>query len=170
MKRFRRILFNTLTVISLLLALATAGLWVRSASRYEALRYDGTLGQIGFSSSGYSHGLRFVYVESHVNAAAPGWTLESREDSSGPSRTTWWKSGFDFKSMPLPGGRASLLIGVPHWLPMAVFGIAPAVRLRQRFRAAYARGELHCPACGYDMRANPARCSECGHEPKPAAT
>lgn len=40
MKIFRRILFNTLTAISLLLAIATAGLWVRSAFRWDAFTLE----------------------------------------------------------------------------------------------------------------------------------
>ena len=57
---------------------------------------------------------------------------------------------------------------VPHALPAGALAAAAAVsalpmlvvRLRGRHRA---RAGL-CPGCGYDVRANSARCSECGHE------
>jgi hypothetical protein len=57
-------------------------------------------------------------------------------------------------------------IGGPCWAVVLVFALAPiraATRamLLQRRRRARAREGL-CPACGYDVRATPERCPECG--------
>ena len=54
---------------------------------------------------------------------------------------------------------------VPCWLPAGVFALlgALAVAAAQRRRSRAARVEANlCPACGYDLRATPARCPECG--------
>jgi len=69
-----------------------------------------------------------------------------------------------------PGDSTYVL--VPHWVVALVFLLPPGwwllknrkQRLRQR------RLELgHCPTCGYDLRATPDRCPECGTVPQKAA-
>jgi hypothetical protein len=55
-----------------------------------------------------------------------------------------------------------LWIAVPHWLLALVAAILPTVfGVRFVRRRRLARLGL-CPACGYDLRASPERCPECG--------
>jgi hypothetical protein len=51
---------------------------------------------------------------------------------------------------------------IPWWCPLLVFSILPAWwwLARRRIRIRHQRGQ--CPACGYDLRASPERCPECG--------
>ena len=62
-------------------------------------------------------------------------------------------------------------LAVSWWLPALAFAALPAARAwrravrRRRERRA---GRNLCPACGYDLRATPARCPECGHVPSGA--
>lgn len=42
-----------------------------------------------------------------------------------------------------------------------IFGLVVAGRLRRALLAA----QTHCPGCGYDLRATPQRCPECGATP-----
>lgn len=64
-----------------------------------------------------------------------------------------------------PGGR--LMLRVPHWQLLAATAAPPALWLALAIRRRRKRkGAGHCRWCGYDLRATPGRCPECG---RPAA-
>jgi hypothetical protein len=57
--------------------------------------------------------------------------------------------------------------GIPLWLLIAVTAVLPlrwAVRFLARWRAKRQRPGI-CRRCGYDLRATPERCPECGAAP-----
>jgi hypothetical protein len=61
-------------------------------------------------------------------------------------------------------------IGIPCWMPAAALGLIPALMValhiwrigRTRLQPGF------CASCGYDMRATPDRCPECGLTPAPS--
>ena len=58
----------------------------------------------------------------------------------------------------------------PSWFVAGLLAIVPAVWLRRR-RGIRRRCRLGlCPACGYDLRATPDRCPECGIVPQKVVT
>lgn len=164
MKRFRRILFSTLTTISLILALATAGLWVRSLFKIDMFFFPPRLAVIARGA---------VEINPTGSNKFPGVVINSEE--------RWRHHELEFLpeegmldrilgGARLPGVEMSRVLRgnsyvCPLWFVLAVAAILPASRLVLSLRRLRRRHSGHCPACGHDIRANPAKCSECGHEP-----
>jgi hypothetical protein len=61
------------------------------------------------------------------------------------------------------GAAVPWLLIVPHWFAALSFAALPGYRLASRLRRRQPPGL--CPSCGYDLRATPDRCPECGTIP-----
>ena len=78
----------------------------------------------------------------------------------------WSHQDGDRMQSPKPGRlNTDREVIIPLWFITALAGVLPAVRLRRalrrrRIRRANAAGT--CSVCGYDLRASPDRCPECG--------
>lgn len=55
-------------------------------------------------------------------------------------------------------------VGIPYWAAIAVWTPVIVGLLWRRYRAFHAIPPGHCRTCGYDLRATPERCPECGTE------
>ena len=60
------------------------------------------------------------------------------------------------------------VVGTPYWLPAALLGGCCWVCIRGMRRRHRTRSAGLCAACGYDLRATPDRCPECGAVPSNA--
>ena len=58
------------------------------------------------------------------------------------------------------------LYAVPSWVPVVATAALPAAWMLSRLRARRRRHAGVCAACGYDLRATPGRCPECGFQPE----
>ena len=60
-------------------------------------------------------------------------------------------------------GRTVYVLSISYWLPFAALRLLPAARAVMSLRR---RTPLRvCRSCGYDLRASPGRCPECGEVP-----
>ena len=75
----------------------------------------------------------------------------------------WYDHGFSYDSVAYPAMKGATLT-IPVWLVLLGTGVMPAFLLLNsalfRWRARRRRGA--CGTCGYDLRASPQRCPECG--------
>jgi hypothetical protein len=163
----KRVAMNVAVAASAVLCLTTVGLWVRSYPRYDMLVHGGgqvqeTLTSLGgriqyFRRSGFSRAESSWHFVSRAGGA--GWMIDSD-----PQRTWYHRLGFDFRyrrfvaSTGAPG--TDVIVMLPYWFVVLLSGVLPAIWLWKRWRRGATQGL--CPGCGYDMRATPDRCPECG--------
>ncbi len=95
---------------------------------------------------------------------------------NGEPATFWQRAGLCFDSYSLIPWydltkRLHQTVGcVPDWLVLPILLVLPAMRWveRRRRRLSQRRERGQCTMCGYDLRATPHRCPECGTVVKPA--
>jgi hypothetical protein len=51
---------------------------------------------------------------------------------------------------------------LPYWVPWAATAALPSMHVARAFRRRRRQDARRCPSCGYDLRATPGRCPECG--------
>jgi hypothetical protein len=167
----RRHLPNFVTLLSLLLCVATAVLWARSYRGCDALVRPAAAGDRVCVTSEF--GVVVVELEGPVRGAVqPGW-----EYFQSPLPRRWPVRGGMFGFEAYRGGVTHFVrlppsslrgIALPHGCLVLVFAALPARWLVARRRAAVARRRAEsglCPGCGYDLRATPSQCPECGDTP-----
>jgi hypothetical protein len=190
----RRRLLNLLTVLSLLLCLAVAALWVRSyfaADRF--VRLPLTLRPGGFRTEEYTafawRGVLGVGAirHDHEQASMPAaqydpllliaqsrdaqwqfegsWSSRPPQDfpATGGSLPLW---GFDTWTVNERGlGHRGLGAGlnIAYWLLLLLCSVPLDLWVIATMFGRRRLGRGRCVRCGYDLRATPDRCPECGH-------
>jgi hypothetical protein len=199
-KRLGRLLFNLATVVSLVLAVAVASLWLRSYRAGDVLALTNNVrGASTLTQTTYALGIGDgVLRASFYRSTVDGWMARRRIE---------WSQGLPHEQ---PGRHVRLTRDSPHvatpfapetrWLGVARFQrvdhithsgptpsaetqerryfwarfrtlllaacVLPVLRLTALFgrvRRVRTRRRLGlCPSCGYDLRATPERCPECG--------
>jgi hypothetical protein len=83
-------------------------------------------------------------------------------------RNVWQWLGFNLHSATrrtnTGGLRTERAFRVPWWLIAAVLALPPLLATRRRGLRRQRRAKGLCEWCGYDLRATPGRCPECGRE------
>jgi hypothetical protein len=161
MSRTRRYIFDMLTVVSLLLLLATVGLWVDSQAGYGTVVRYGS-GRDGFvlksSIVGLWIELEHLIPPNSLYRALSHQTVHDSRDEWG-LRTTI--AGFSGKSSSGAWGYYYRAI-LPHWFLTLIFAIGPAIWLF-KWNKRRKLGPNACPGCGYDLTGNESgECPECG--------
>jgi hypothetical protein len=177
MKRIGRYIFNALTVLSLLLCVATAGLWVRSYHNEDCLIHisnsDEVTDKCLYSSLGRMTCLAVTFFITTPDGAheATGFRWQTKKHSPGLFNRTTIHSVRDFGAQPGFVWRNfeftnrdpfRPLITVPHWALVMLLAFLPSWGLIRHAGHGKSRVAGICPQCGYDLGATPDRCPECG--------
>jgi hypothetical protein len=168
-------LFNSLTILSLLLCLATLALWVRSYWRFDELtERSGSTGRIpGFSSNFGEVSVSFFRLSPDVPESAIRWRYETYRADREYVNSTWVNRfpkssctsllGFGYRVDDNAAlGSSYRAAYFPHWFLVLLLAILPAIGLRSILGTRRENRAGLCPRCGYDLRATPDRCPECG--------
>lgn len=166
MRRFPRILLNAAPTACLLLSAATVVLWARSYTANDAFTKvgNGWLATLA-SSRGF---IRATLTTDNPDTATPveyrsiggcHYRDETRLEFGSAPRPSDWVGGYHGLTTVARRKRTAEfptpLLAIITAIPAAAHG-ARATRRRRRIAAGL------CPACGYDLRATPSRCPECG--------
>jgi hypothetical protein len=177
----KRRLFTILSALSLVLCLGMCVLWGRSVGHIENVYWsapghfaeitnpDGVLGLHLTSDS--------LLYPIWSSAHGPyGWAfrrtaMPNRDRLSLYSESfNRWGFGFHRTKTRLGGAwrfgdRSLLILYVPFWFPVLITVPMPTYwAVRTLLQRRHSREGL-CPSCGYDLRATPGRCPECGTVP-----
>ena len=175
----RRRLLNLLTALSLLLcaAVIVLGVWSLWVWHFFEGRTDIGTGEPpvftmwagGVADGGVVIGRRrqiwLTRRPQPPNPTHPRWAWETtpaERHVTPPSATLGERLGFHHENVTTPGDplMQDRTVAFPLWLPAAALAALPGVRLVRRLRRRSTSGA--CTRCGYDLRATPDKCPECG--------
>ena len=177
---WRRRLLNVLAGCSLVACIATAGLWVRS---YWVLDGAGvqthTATIIGRSNRGILMLQHDTLTADFVGFNGPKWVtgrVAAAADPADPPNepgVRWNLHLLGFACRLRAGGSVRTptystawwpqwRVSVPHAAVVVLLAVLPAALVLRRRRTHRRAGVGFCPSCGYDLRATPDRCPECG--------
>jgi hypothetical protein len=170
----RRRLLNLLTAGSLLLCVAAAALWVRSHSFQDGLQVRPRSGGGLVVHVSWGKGsIICTRTFGQVNGVMPLHRRFQFYRSTGRyppvdlyahwgTRAPLFHAGGFAVSRPSPEFGALGGVLAPLWFPAALFALPPAAWLGLRLHRLGRHRTGVCPRCGYDLRATPERCPECG--------
>ena len=174
----RRRLLMVLSLLSLLLFVAVVTVWVRSFWYQAGYAWQEERGPDVIVTGDVATGQGNLVVNYHRHRLNPagreigalmlagedGWySLSLAETERPPWSAVLWQPRWQRNSVPLtPFTRDQLYVVFPLW-PVAVVALPwPVLWARGAVRRRRARRLGLCPRCGYDLRATPGRCPECG--------
>jgi len=195
----QRVLSNVVVLLSLLLCVASVALLVRSyfVSDWISFAHISPVGQellvtdwiLGSGKGNVALDYIFNRLPLKPDESAamyPGGVAWVTDAPADPADPRIGRFGFGYESWNAPdhqprptpavdlgyeppGAYRSRHVSFPLWLPATLFALPPALWLRRRLKRRRGARAGHCPRCGYDLRATPEKCPECGEEPGCAA-
>jgi len=165
----KRRLFNFVSVLSLLLCVAVVAGWINHRRTRRTIEYSTSART--YIVTVRPMGLYLATGTYMQHYDSPGWSgshVDKNVVDSGLFASDRHAGGFfwgefaAFTHGPRPQCTIAYLI-LPYWLLIAGSAVMPVWAMWRWRRSVYPTG--FCPSCGYDLRATPDRCPECGAVP-----
>jgi hypothetical protein len=176
----KRHLFNALAAVSMVLCVAILAIWLCGGWVDNSGRFKPLPGRWEFTSDGHRGFMQIVLLH-HSNTRIVGpiipsgssavWDAWERRFPPKVRVQNYADYGFGFEYGPLVAVDAThhaMEFGTRTWVMLpfgfvaALFGTLPIVALFISLRRRSSVRQGMCAACGYDLRATPERCPECG--------
>jgi hypothetical protein len=167
-RRLARYALNGLTLLSVATCVAAVTLWVRSAEVSDHLGWHGYTAtsdhlldlKSGWGEFGFMDYRRTRHSAWDIDSSPVGWSHSTEQVRH--YHLTWYNATSLYCSIKSDELGSSIHFRIPYPLATLVSFLASVflVRNYRRTRKRYRAG--HCSACGYDLRATPDRCPECG--------
>jgi hypothetical protein len=163
-------LLDAATLVSLALCASLVMLRERSKSRLDEVGYARAYSGVYLQSVNGCIVLQRIdvsLIDTSLASTPTGWGYTCRELGGIAELGTsgFWRTSTTFATAK--GTYSARSWAMPHWAAIIATLLLPTiVVVRRRLRDKRAR-HGHCPACGYDLRATPDRCPECGALPAP---
>ena len=180
----RRRLFNLISALSLLLCASVCVLWVRSCFQGDWV-FINVAGGPQVTSEWFARSNYGTLVFARNNHFGGGGDRQRPKWISHPPQPGFSRGPLGFYVIGLRrpvavryGSGGGVVtnhrsVALPHWFLVAVAAVPPAIwlgRVRRARRTRHRQVNRLCPSCGYDLRATPDRCPECGESvPKQTA-
>jgi hypothetical protein len=169
----KRLLIGLVAIISAALFLAVVVLWVRSHQAGDDIGYSRGHRRYYLRTGGGEIAVELSRYDTMQFPPEFRWDTDPRRNhqlymirrDTLPLRLGFYSDAAGI-GMPTIGTTHSWM--VPMWLPAWVTAMLPAgyaLAAWRRRRHARRVGRRQCPTCGYDLRASPDRCPECGTVP-----
>lgn len=181
LRTMRRRVIHIAAALSLVLCIGCLAGWVRSRMAWDRLnrdeltdsgttwrrawtRVDSSAGRIDLSLSRETRSNRSQLA--YLQASSPEFYWSVRKGSNSmPTDSKVSRFLGLFGQMERGPERLFVRLIVPYWMLAVSFAVLPFVTVirskRRRWKQKRLAGGL-CEACGYDLRATPQRCPECG--------
>jgi hypothetical protein len=152
--------------------------WIRGYWQFDVLRFVRTETQETLGMQSTFGELAAFSARLHPSGKVqPGWSISTIPASPpntfrnlvtwSPHSRTYSALGFGFGSFDVSTSPRHTIAAIwfPHWFCALIFAVLPAARIRSILRTRRAKRAGLCRYCGYDLRATPNRCPECGRLP-----
>jgi hypothetical protein len=169
-----RRLFNLLTALSLLLCVAAVALWVRSYWVADQVRRgrmqspttivwwqvysDGGAFGAGRTMLTFGGGMSSDMIADWSRGVRIQWNQSDPSARLSSNLIAEWFEGSFTDTRRVD----DVYLQIPYWMAIAATVAIPGARFARAARRQRRQKANYCPSCGYDLRASPGRCPECG--------